>query len=519
MPTPTQGATNLLLGISKNEGYGVPGTLPTRSNNPTAITSTNPDGVGYGLANSAGVINYGDVNDGINAGYNQINRVVNGQSSNYPNGANTTISDFASIWTTGETGSQNGAASDYMHSLGITDPNTKIGDIVNGTVATTTPKVANFSTQVPPNSPVSSSNSGSNLLTDEEAAAVTLSPTATAYTGLTNNGGSVNTADLVPMIVVTEGLNATPWYEDKGLITGNPRLRQEVQPVSFQIMLHDNSYFILADGGKTGKPIEVELNASMKSVSWTMKHLYNHQRTRTAHHITMWGMQADVIEGQCTTGVFMNQFGLTDYFSTRTINDSVKQLITGGTLFNGVGSATNTALTPPNPSKQSAAQNGVLGSAGNLGGVVSQTAYNGSEDFESIMDAHERTTPYFTQSTALRVGAQDAFMEFLSLFKMNGNVWFWNKLYEGNVGETRDWTSIQAWSPILGVNSAQKNSRNNDVITRGSVIMKYRNFVYQGYFKSLQWTMDAASPYSWTFNFVFQVERTVGQQFIPSSSF
>ena len=227
----------------------------------------------------------------------------------------------------------------------------------------------------------------------------------------------------------------------------------------------------------------------------------------------MWGMQADTIEGQCTTGVFMNQFGLTDYYSTRTINDKLKNLVTSGQMFSG-GVASSTPIiggpaqthTVLGPNGQSITPSG--------GGTSTIITNSGDSGFQKIM-GNLAQNPNFSQTDAFRVAAQDAFMEFLALFKMNGSVWFWNKVYQNNTGETRDWTGVQAWSPVLGMSSAQKNARNNDVLTRGGVIMTYRNFAYQGYFKSLQWTMDSRNPFRWDFSFVFQVEKTVGQQFIP----
>src|ERR1700739_27783 len=181
--------------------------------------------------------------------------------------------------------------------------------------------------------------SNSDVLSGSEEGTISLSPTATAYTPLPDNGGNANI--ITPLIVINDGLDAVPWYQDQGLITGNPRLRQEVQPVNFQVLLHDNNYFVLSSQGARGVPINIQLNASMKSINWTMKHNYHHQRTRTAHHITFWGMNADTIEGTCTTGVFMNQFGLTDYYSTRTVNDNLKTLVTNGMMFGEASSATN----------------------------------------------------------------------------------------------------------------------------------------------------------------------------------
>lgn len=340
-------------------------------------------------------------------------------------------------------------------------------------------------------------------------------PTAQTYRPLNNYASNIDLSTLVAPIVITEGLNAKPWYNDSSLITGNPRLRKEVQPVTFQVLLHDNQNFLLSSKGETGDPIKVELNASMKSMTWSMKHIYYHQRARTSHHVTMWGMQADLIEGQCTTGVFMNQFGLTDYYSTRTINDNLKTMV-GMMLSNlpsdGTTNNSSSSLSGNNSLDLSAFNNLTTVNGPNGQSV---TTVSGNPTFSAVMNSATRSNPNFKQSSAFRVAAQDAFMEFLALFKMNGNVWFWNKLYQSNVGETRDWTQIEAWSPVLGMSTAQKNARNNDVLTRGGVIMNYRNFVYQGYFKTLQWTMDANNPYLWNFNFIFQVERTIGQQFIP----
>jgi hypothetical protein len=340
-------------------------------------------------------------------------------------------------------------------------------------------------------------------------------PTAQAYVPLSNNAQNVDLTALVPMIVIQEGLNVKPWYQDAGLVTGNPRLRAEVQPVTFEVLLHNNTYFILAEKGQQGQPIQVRLNASMKSVNWSMKHIYHHQHTRTAQHITMWGLQADTIEGQCSTGVFMNQFGLTDYYSTRTINDNLKKLV--GSMFlnlpSGSGTSNNTPLGGNASVTPSSFSNLITVDGPNGQSVTTSTG--GSPSFTATINSAARNNPNFSQTSAFRVAAQDAFMEFLALFKMNGNVWFWNKTYQDNMGETRDWTSIQAWSPTLGLSGAQKNARNNDVLTRGGVIMTYRNFVYQGYFKSLQWQMSAMKPFSWDFSFVFQVERTIGQEFIP----
>ncbi len=343
--------------------------------------------------------------------------------------------------------------------------------------------------------------------------------TAVAYKALTNN--DISQAEynaLTPEIVITDGLSGiTPWYKDPGLITGNPRLRQQVEPVTFKIYLED---FTLSSKGRTGQPIVLQLNASMKSYSLAMKHLFTQQKTRTAFHITMWGMQADMLEGQCTTGVFMNQFGLTDYFSTFRPGTELQQL-----LSSGVG--LQSFATTVSPDQKNSVLSGNFGA--NEGGVVSETQTAGSQSqYNETLKNMNSNNSNITDSTAFRVAAQDAFQELLSLFKMNGSVWLWNKTYspqiasngtvvvKGNPSEARDWTGIDAWSPAVGMSASQINSRNNDALTRGAVVMEFRNFVYEGYFKSLQWTMDASNPFRWDFSFNFQIERTVGREYVPS---
>jgi hypothetical protein len=118
----------------------------------------------------------------------------------------------------------------------------------------------------------------------------------------------------------------------------------------------------------------------------------------------------------------------------------------------------------------------------------------------------------------LRVAAQDAFAEFLALFKMNGNVWHWSKNYQTNQSEIDSTgTSENAWSSATGLSLTQMNARNNDVLSRGYVVMKFRSDTYLGYFKALSWVMDAARPFQWTFNFTFQVEKTISLMYAPTT--
>ena len=251
------------------------------------------------------------------------------------------------------------------------------------------------------------------------------------------------------------------------MVTGNPRIRKFVSPVSFRMLVKDKGGFTLGTQGSSGIPIEVQLNASVKSYNKTMKHVYNKTNTRTGIHLTFWGMQADVIEATCTTGVFMNQLGLTDFSSSILQNSELTDLLAEG--FAHVVDANN-------------------------GDVVIANA---------AMKQNTNMSP-----SAFRVAAQDAFVELLSIFKSNGNIWFRPNNYTGRLND-KDQAGISAWSPQTGVTTQQGNSRNNDVMTRGYIAMNLKDNTYLGYFKSLSWQMDAEHPFQWTFNFVFQVERTI----------
>jgi hypothetical protein len=265
-------------------------------------------------------------------------------------------------------------------------------------------------------------------------------------------------ATMTPILQVLDyTLANTPWYADTGMITGNPRIRTSVQPVAFTVYFDRNDPTQFLQNPASNQPIEIQLNTSMSSFEITSKHVYNRTPSRTGMHITLWGMEPDLINGSGTTGVFMNQFGLTDFMSVAGINDDITTLLSQAGLSLG-------SLQLNNPNE------------------------------------------------AFRVAAQDAFIEFLKLFQMNGNVWYHSQSYAngtnlGTIGQTEQ-TSPTAWSSKTGASSFQQHSRNNDVMSRGYVAMRYRNNIYLGYFKSLSWTQDAESPFQWKFNFTFQVEKT-----------
>jgi hypothetical protein len=305
---------------------------------------------------------------------------------------------------------------------------------------------------------------------------------------------------------INDGLNVTPWYKDSTLLTGNPRARKNVQPVSFQIFL---SQQVSYDGKTqqltnptTGQPIILELNTSLAQFELSSRHVYTRTPSRTGMHITFWGMEPDLMTGSGTTGVFMNRFGITDFFSVANVTDDIKQLVTSGFTHTqgGTNTRTNTAT-------------------GTSSSSTITTHVSNPDNFDTIV-AKQSTGKAGLQpgnpSEAFRVAAQDAFVEFLSMFKMNGNVWFHNPNSKQNL-TGQDQSTPTGWSPQTGASTFQQNARNNDVFSRGGVAMRFRNTTYLGYFKSLSWTMDAENPFQWKFNFVFQVERTYTSLYIAKT--
>jgi hypothetical protein len=164
----------------------------------------------------------------------------------------------------------------------------------------------------------------------------------------------------------------------------------------------------------------------------------------------------------------MNQYGITDYFSTLNVPSSVRAQVQAAFSSPAQSTQANLALSNTNPE-------------------------------------------------AFRVAAQDAFVEFLKLFQMNGVVWFNSPNYKGyHTGQ--DQQGPNAFSPKTGATTFQQTNRNNDVMTRGYVAFQFRQNVYLGYFKSLSWTQDAEKPFSWNFQFAFQVEKTISALFYPNAT-
>jgi hypothetical protein len=275
-------------------------------------------------------------------------------------------------------------------------------------------------------------------------------------------------ASLQPPTVVAQGLDEQPWYNNPNELTANPSLHRAGYPVTFNIITDRTSGAYLQDS--QGNPISIRLNASMKSYNLQSSHIITRAPSRTGMHLTFWGMNADMISGECSTGLFMNQFGVTSFFNMANISSDAQQIINNAFM---------------NPSQVSLITSG---------------------------------------PDPLRIAAQDAFVEFLSAFKNNGLTWYHPDDYSTGIApdqaaattnDTQSTNYQSAFSPKTGVNTYAMKASNNDVYTRGYIVMNFRSSSYLGFFKSLSWVMDADTPFSWSFNFVFQVEKTLSLLYYP----
>ena len=260
---------------------------------------------------------------------------------------------------------------------------------------------------------------------------------------------------VVSLIVEKDLANAKWW---KNGITGNPHLKRIAPPVTFKILLSELSpsrYLPNAVG--SNDPLELRLNCSLSQVQQKMKHVVQKANSRTGFHLTFWGMEPDVITGSGSTGVFMNYFGVSHIMSTNNDGEYSEKFL---------------------------------------------------EAFEDTPAIQKDVTQLAATISPLRVVAQDAFIELLSLFKNNGVIRFKSDNYTAEF-DTKLQLAANVWSSQYGGSGFQQSVRQNDVMNKGSVIMTYAGNIFQGYFKNFSWTMDADSPFHWKFDFTFQVQRTI----------
>ncbi len=450
---PLPGVANFRNAVASTEGFNAsPTNLPTRNNNPGDLKDTSGNFVTYPTADA-----------GVAALDNKLTNIGNGSSTVYSQYAQTLGKSDSSQLTVAELGqkyapNQPEWVNNMSQKLGV-DPNgPSVGDIMNGSVTTKTVPIpgGSYSTTTPAGS-LTPTNPQPSI---DKFSYLTLPPaTAQAITGQQLTDPSF-TKTIDPSLQIDTGLSTNPWYNDRNLVTGNPRIRNSVTPISFTVYLDQYRLNQRLHNPTDNTPIQVQLNCSLREITIESKHIVNRNPSRTGMHLTMWGMAPDLITGSGSTGVFMNQAGITNLFST---------------------------TAPP------------AGMANT--GYATSSASRGQ----------------FDPSEAYRVAAQDAFIELMKLFQMNSVTWFHRNDYQPYQSRQTQ-VGDNAWSPVAGASTQQQASRNNDVLNRGYVAMAYKNNQFLGYFKSLNWTQDAEKPFSWEFNFVFQVERTFTALYYPSSS-
>jgi len=431
------------------EGYGAKSTnLPTRSNNPGDLGNTGTAIQGY--ATSA---------DGWAALDHQVSLMFTGGSGTKYN-PNMTIAQVGQKYATASAiWSKNVAGT-----LGVS-PDTTLAQLASGQVPfKVIPRVI-----IPGSSQGSTSTATPNIYGPDNTNPVTAVPVYGSAAFL------VTQQDIEPPLVITAGLDETPWFSDPDILLDDAPTDAVPTPVTFLIYFDPNSDPLSTT---TGYPIEVKLKASLSRVNRGMRHVVNTRPTRTGFGVTLWGMQPDLISGSGSTGAFDNQLGITDYLSVSQADAEVVNLITSGLTYT------------ENP---------------NTGAITKTITDHGSN-------------PNQISGDSLRIAAKDAFVELLFTFKNNGIVWFRNRNYTGYVSGADNELGNDAWSPETGSSVFQNRARRNDVMTRGNVAMYFRNSVYYGYFKSLNWTEDAEKPFQWNFTFTFQVERTVTAVPIPDLS-
>lgn len=260
----------------------------------------------------------------------------------------------------------------------------------------------------------------------------------------------LDTKDVTPVDaprVIDDGLDETPWWALENAVTGNPALQRIPPAISFRLVLDSGTGSVLSD--KDGAPLEIRLVTGVKTFSTGSTQSNSVHPTATALLLNVWEGKPDMITVTGTTGVFMNQGGLTSLMSHKGSPLLLRMLLRNST-YNGIGG-----------------------------------------DWSGENDVKNR----------FRVAAQDAFIELLSLFKHNGTHRF-TPMQQRTVQSARN---EAAWSAAAGLTGYQMRSRAGDVLGAGYVEMVYKGRVMRGMFKTFEWTANAESPYRWDFSFTFRV--------------
>lgn len=314
-------------------------------------------------------------------------------------------------------------------------------------------------------------------------------------------------------LMIQDGLGEQAWFDNNNLIVGNPHLREIPTPITFTINISefDSSTALRSFKNGPSKPIELQLNCSISRINVSMKHIINKTNTRTGFLLTFWGMEPDVITGSGSTGLFMNQFGLTDLMS---MTGTVEEL--------GFKDAISSAYKASpkvlsNLQKAARSENlfSVSGYQGNEQGKANRRVANAK------LAASELTTLLSGSGNDMfRVAAQDAFVELLALFRNNGLIRYDNpNIMNGEeLSLNKEQVAQNVYSEKYGDTTATRNARQNDIMVKGNVDFHYKSNLYQGYFKSLSWILDSENPFQWKFDFVFQVQKTFSQVYYPNAT-
>jgi hypothetical protein len=128
-PTAKVGALSQAIAFS-GEGYGVPGAIPTRANNPGDLALGN---VGGGVVGTENITVFPDATTGWNRLYNQVFMMLNGQSANY--NVQMDFYDMGHVWVDGPnaptiTPQANSWSENVAGRLGV-DPTTILQDWLN----------------------------------------------------------------------------------------------------------------------------------------------------------------------------------------------------------------------------------------------------------------------------------------------------------------------------------------------------------------------------------------------------
>src|SRR5579862_526367 len=105
----------LALAIAQAEGFGIPGTKPTRQNNPGDISS------------GGGIATFPTVDAGWAALDNQLTLIANGASSYYS--PDMTLAQIGAVWANGDPN----WASNVANALGVS-PDTTFADAYQGEI-------------------------------------------------------------------------------------------------------------------------------------------------------------------------------------------------------------------------------------------------------------------------------------------------------------------------------------------------------------------------------------------------